>query len=150
MPSINFYLDRPDSEGKCPIFLVYQSKGRKFKHYTKEKILQKYWDKKKQRAKSISDASEINDLLSHLAGKLKTIERQLRITNDSYSFDEVKQDLLNRKEKNVIKMIDLVNLDDLTYISFLDKCWSSLPIEKNHNFFTSSMNNRILVITISI
>lgn len=101
MPSINFYLDKPDSEGKCPIFLVYQSKGRKFKHYTKEKILQKYWDKKKQRAKSIADAAEINDLLSHLAGKLKTIERQLRITNDAYSFDEVKLAFLNRKEKNV-------------------------------------------------
>ncbi len=42
MASINFYLDRSDADGKSPIFLVYQSKGKKFKHFTQEKVLQKH------------------------------------------------------------------------------------------------------------
>ena len=97
MASINFYIDRPDTKGRCPIFLVYQSKGRKFKHYTKEKILPKYWDKKKQRAKNSSDAPELNDILEHLASRLKTAERNLRMTKGTFSIEDVRNAFLKKK-----------------------------------------------------
>ena len=54
MATINFYLDKPDSKGNCPIFLVCQHAGRKFKQSCREKVPPKYWDSKKQRAKGIS------------------------------------------------------------------------------------------------
>lgn len=101
MATINFYLDRADSEGKHPIFLVYQSKGRKFKYYTQEKLLNKYWDKKKQRAKHISDAGEINDILDFLEAKIKKIERHHRMSSTKYSFEDIKKAFLNKKEKKV-------------------------------------------------
>ena len=110
MSTMNFYLDREDKNGECPIFLVYQDKGRKFKHFTKEKSPLKYWDKKKQRVKHISAASEINDLLDHLAATLKKIEREHRMLDGGYSFDKVKSTFLNKNKdaKGLLEFFELV------------------------------------------
>lgn len=99
MATINFYLDKARSDGRCPIFMVYQSSGKKWKQYTKEKVLPKYWDKKKQRAKHISDAAEINDYLDFLQSKLKRIERQLRMTKEHFTVDDVKKEYKGDKPK---------------------------------------------------
>ena len=100
MATINFYLDRARSDGRCPIFMVYQSSGKKWKQYTKEKLLPKHWDKKKQRAKHISDAPEINDYLDFLEAKVKTIERQLRMTREYFTIDDVQKEFLGDKPKS--------------------------------------------------
>ena len=105
MSTINFYLDKVQDSGKRPIFLVYQDRGRKFKFFTKEKILPKYWDKKKKRAKHVSDAPEINDLLDHYEAKLKKVERQLRLTNEDYTFEDVKNGFHEKKSKK-LEMFD--------------------------------------------
>lgn len=115
MSSINFYLDREDSNGLCPIFLVYQTKGKKFKHFTKEKVSAKYWDKKKQRAKHMSAAPEINDLLDFLAAKLQKIERQLRMEGGKASLENVKNKFLENKE------------DELGFYEFLEKTIKLMP-----------------------
>lgn len=99
MATINFYLDRARNDGRCPIFMVYQSSGKKWKQYTKEKLLPKYWDKKKQRAKHISDAAEINDYLDYLQAKLKRVERQLRMTKEHFTIDDVQKEFLGDKPK---------------------------------------------------
>ena len=99
MATINFYLDRARMDGRCPIFMVYQSRGKKWKQYTQEKILPKYWDKKKQRAKHISDAAEINDYLDYLQAKLKRTERQLRMTIENFTIDDVQKAFLGDKPK---------------------------------------------------
>jgi len=101
MSTVNFYLDKVQDSGKRPIFLVYQDRGRKFKFFTKEKVLPKYWDKKKQRAKNVSDAPEINDLLDHYESKLKRVERQLRMSNEEYTFEDVKMGFHQKKEKKL-------------------------------------------------
>lgn len=90
MATINFYLDKPDSKGKCPIFLVCQHKGRKFRQYTSEKLLPKYWDTKKQKAVKLPGAGEINDHLEELHEKIKGVERTLRRTNPKFTFDDLK------------------------------------------------------------
>ena len=100
MATINFYLDRARADGRCPIFMVYQASGKKWKQYTKEKILLKYWDKKKQRAKHISDAAEINDYLDFLQAKLKRIERQLRMSKEHFTIDDVHKAFLGDKPKS--------------------------------------------------
>ena len=99
MATINFYLDKARTDGRCPIFMVYQSSGKKWKQYTKEKVLPKYWDKKKQRAKHISDAAEINDYLDFLQAKLKRVERQLRMTKEHFTIDDVKREYKGNKPK---------------------------------------------------
>ena len=85
MATINFYLDRPDLKGKCPIFLVCQHKGRKFRQYTNEKLLPKYWDSKKQKAIKLPGSGEVNDHLDEQKEKLKSLERELRRKNPSFS-----------------------------------------------------------------
>ena len=101
MATVNFYLDKADSKGLHPIFLVYQSQGRKFKFPIKEKVLIKYWDKKKQRVKHTSAAPEINDLMEHYGSKLKKVERELRMSDGGYSFDKIKSTFLNKKEEKL-------------------------------------------------
>ncbi len=108
MATVNFYLDKPDSRGRCPIFLVCQHKGRKFKQFTKEKLLPKYWDSSKQRAKNISGSGEINDILDRQEAKLKSVERELRRTNPQYSFDDLKEVFLQKKKTKlgILEFID--------------------------------------------
>lgn len=107
MPSINLYLDKPSAKGECPIFLVYQDKGRKFKHYTKEKIPEKYWDKKKQKAKHIADAVEINDYLDRVKSKLKSIIRKVRTPDGRADFDLIKMAFQEKKQTiNVLEFCE--------------------------------------------
>ena len=108
MATINFYLDKPDSKGNCPIFLVCQHAGRKFKQSCREKVPAKYWDAKKQRAKGISGAAEINDILDLNKEKLKKLERELRQKNPEYTFEDLKDAFQQRKNKKlgVLDFID--------------------------------------------
>ena len=101
MATINFYLDRARSDGRCPVFMVYQSKGKKWKYYTKEKLLPKYWDRKKQRAKQISDAPEINDVLDFYESKAKRIERQFRMMDEPFTIDDIQKSFLGNQGKKI-------------------------------------------------
>lgn len=58
----NFYLKAPNKNRKCPIFLVYQDKGRKFKFYTKIQVNKEDWDGKRIKGKSLK-AMEDNKCL---------------------------------------------------------------------------------------
>ena len=61
MATVNFYLDRPDRFEKCPIFIVYQHQGKKFKIFTKEKTEKRAWNFDRQRVKkNYAGSIEIN------------------------------------------------------------------------------------------
>lgn len=75
MATVNLYI-RPemnDQQGFSPIYLVFQDKGKKFKHYTGYKILPDFWDSLYQRANSQApDSLVINENI--LGQKEKLIE----------------------------------------------------------------------------
>lgn len=108
MATINFYLDKPDAKGRCPIFLVCQHRGRKFKQFTKEKLLPKYWDAKKQRSKNISGSGEINDYLEEQESKLKSLERELRRTQPDYTFEDLKE-AFKKKDNKKLGVLDFID-----------------------------------------
>ena len=61
MSTINFYLDKPDRKNECPIFLVYQKSGKRFKYFTKQKITENSWNSKTQLVKSgFSYSAQVN------------------------------------------------------------------------------------------
>lgn len=102
MATVKYYLCKPDKKGKCPIFLVYQMRGKKFKYYTNEKVLPKHWNTKTCRAKSVADATEINDILEHYHAKIKRIERTFRMEgNEDFTLEEVKDKFKENKKKKV-------------------------------------------------
>lgn len=70
MATINYYLDKANKSGKCPIYIRIICNGKQVKVSTKEKILPRYFDKELQRAKSHApDAQRLNFLLDALETK---------------------------------------------------------------------------------
>jgi integrase len=70
---VSFYLLRPDSDTETAIFARICYKGNKAKFYTSEKVNPKYWDRKRQRAKSVSSfpkAPEFNDRLEFIGAEI--------------------------------------------------------------------------------
>lgn len=76
MATQNFYLDRPDRKGECPIMLIYQFNGKKFKYYTKEKVSIKAWDAGNQKVKrNYAGEAEINRNIDKVMDSLKKVLR---------------------------------------------------------------------------
>ncbi|NUQ83015.1 MAG: site-specific integrase, partial [Bacteroidetes bacterium] len=79
MATINFYLWDADSEGRHPIFLVYQDRGSKFRHYIGEKVFLKEWDPKTQRVRrNVRGAVELNLLLQSFEDRIRQFVRLSR------------------------------------------------------------------------
>jgi integrase len=99
MATINFYI-RPelkDSRGFLPIYLVYQHKGRKFKHYTGHKVVQEHWSTETQQVMpGFPDAIRINSFLSQQREKLQQISIQ-SVSNDSVNLQAIKNTFINKK-----------------------------------------------------
>lgn len=93
MSTINFYLDRPNNKKDFPIMLTYQASGKRFRYYTKLKIIKKAWDTKSQRIKKTDNsAEEINAILDNLVGSLKQIERKAIFERKPISITYVKEE----------------------------------------------------------
>ncbi|MCH8902912.1 MAG: site-specific integrase [Bacteroidetes bacterium] len=102
MATVNFYLDSPDRKSECPIFLVYQSKGKKFKYFTKEKIEPKAWDDRKQRVKrNYSGDEQINSFLQNLKAVINKIERDARYNFSDLSVSYVQEKFFDQIGYNV-------------------------------------------------
>lgn len=101
MATINFYI-RPelkDSRGLLPIYLVYQHKGRKFKHYTGHKVVPEYWSIETQQVKEeFPDAFRINTFLSKQKEKLQLISSQ-SVLIDPVNLQAIKSSFINEKSK---------------------------------------------------
>lgn len=90
MATVNFYLNVADRKGNCPIMMVYQDKGKKFKYYTKQKVKKKAWNGERVKM-NYSDAGEINSILDGLENIIKGIEREAIFQKRVYPIDTVKK-----------------------------------------------------------
>lgn len=73
MATVNLYIrpEMKDQNGLTPIYLVFQDKGKKFKHYTGFKILPDYWDAIYQKVtESAPDGMVINENILEQKEKL--------------------------------------------------------------------------------
>jgi DNA (cytosine-5)-methyltransferase 1 len=109
MATINFYLDKSDRKGLAPIHLRINSSGKKIKLSTGHKINPDFFDKKKQRVKTISgEASEINHYLNFIDA------RATELLNNSckktYSIEDIKEILIKHidgyRENHTINIVN--------------------------------------------
>lgn len=73
---VSFYLTRPESDTETAIYTRICYKGNKVKFYTSKQILPKFWNKEKQRAKSVSSfpqAPEFNDRLDQISSDINKV-----------------------------------------------------------------------------
>ncbi|WP_332732641.1 DNA cytosine methyltransferase [Flavihumibacter sp.] len=72
MPTVNFYLDKKDKKGFCPIYLRVMISGKPFKATTGEKVNCLEWDKDAQQVKkNTQNSSSINNYLAFLKEEVK-------------------------------------------------------------------------------
>ena len=90
MATTNFYLKSENKNGKYPILLVYQDKGKKFKYYTKVQTLKDNWDGNRIKGKSL-EVSEDNQRLQDLENIIYEIEREALRNKKIHSIDIVEQ-----------------------------------------------------------
>lgn len=93
MATINFYLDKSDRKGLAPIHLRINCSSKQIKLSTGHKINPDFFDKKKQRVKTVNgEASEINHYLNFL--EARTTELLHSSNKRTYSHEEIKDILL--------------------------------------------------------
>ena len=90
MSSVNFYLFRPDRKNECPIMLVYQMKGEKFRYWTKLKVKKEEWLRQRVK-KNYMDAGEKNAILDDLENVIKEIEMEALFNKKEFSIETVKR-----------------------------------------------------------
>jgi integrase len=95
MSSINFYIDKPNRKNECPIYMVYENNGDKFKYFTKQKIKSSLWSQKSQKVKSGSAAEDINIHLADCREIIRQIERKALLNFSQVSANEIKEQLIN-------------------------------------------------------
>lgn len=100
MATINFYLDKPNSKNLRSILMTYQNKGLKFRHSTKVKVQERFWDFKAQRIKkNVSGEVEINSYLKQLVETINQIEREALLESKVLTLKRVKQEFEERLNK---------------------------------------------------
>ncbi|HET8885999.1 MAG TPA: DNA cytosine methyltransferase [Salinimicrobium sp.] len=108
MATINFYLDKPDKKGLAPIHLRINCNGNQIKLATGQKIAIEDFDKKEQKALSLSsESAEINHYLGFLRERADELLHHSNKKN--FSQEEIK-DKLNQhiegyKENHSINII---------------------------------------------
>lgn len=97
MASAKFYTEkRRNTTGvirtdKVPIYLFFSFNGKRFQHYTGERIDFKYWDEKKQRVKpNFPGAFEINAILEQMSEKAYRFYRERRLAGVTPTIEEFK------------------------------------------------------------
>lgn len=91
MATINFYLDRPDKQGKSFILMTYLAGGQKFRHSVKLKATPNQWIKRKQRLKELNREDQlINSHLDKLEGIIKDAQTHSLLFNHGIDFGFVK------------------------------------------------------------
>jgi site-specific recombinase XerD len=102
--NIKFFINKqkPDTKGKCQIFLKVHIKGKLLRYYTGEKCLPKFWDDEKQRfKKSMAGYQEANDFLDTLKEKLAANYRKFISQGKYPDISELKESLKPQKESTI-------------------------------------------------
>lgn len=97
MASAKFYLEKRRTTAgeirteKVPIYLFFSFNGKRFQHYTGERIDSKYWDDKKQRVKpNYPGAFEVNAILEQLSERAYRFYREKRLASIIPTVEEFK------------------------------------------------------------
>src|SRR5690242_8116611 len=104
MSTINFYLKQADKRGECPIMLIFQNKGQKFKYYTRLKISPAAWNGIRVKT-NYTGYSEINSILDDLENILKALLREALFNKKEYPVQTL-------KKKFLLKLGSLTHSDD--------------------------------------
>jgi integrase len=127
MASINLYLrpEMKDSKGKTPIYLVFQEKGKKFKHFTGVKVEEGNWD---------SDIQEIEKDPNNTNKRLKLQKRHLQDVylrysrNGDYKLAQIKSDFKDSIEKKGLEDDFFIAYDNFLAIISEGKKASSIAV----------------------
>jgi len=113
--NLNFYLNNPSQNKEQVIYLYIRGisiyKGKTIKMNSNQRILPKFWDNDKQKAKrNFSYSNELNTYLEKF--KEKTNIRIMKLLSDDidYSFVEFRDLLLNAPSKNKDEIIQNIDL----------------------------------------
>lgn len=106
MSTTNYYLEKPDRKNVCPIFLIYQKGGKKFKYFTKIKIAKNSWNEKSQLVKNgFTYSSQVNMNLNKITGIVNKIVSDALYDETIITTDFVKK-MLHEKLGTDIKKLD--------------------------------------------
>ena len=153
MPSINFYLDKPDKKGFAPIHLRINCNGSQVKISTGQKIEPKNFNKSKQKVIELDEGSnEINHYLDFL--RERTDELLNHSTKKIFNQKEIKnilnEHIENYKETrnvNIIKDRTSVNGKPFTFVDLFAGAGGFsegfLQAEHNNKFFDFVVANDI-------
>jgi hypothetical protein len=100
MATLNFYLKKANGKGTCPVIMVYQDRGQKFRYSTKITVLKELWDGSRIKGRSL-EAMENNRRLAHLEQLIKDIELEALRKDCVYDIDTIETKLrwkLSEKE----------------------------------------------------
>ncbi len=98
MPTINFYLDKPDKKGFSPIHLRINCNGNQFKLATGEKVLPEHFNKERQ---LLNEKSLDHDTVNHYLVYLKDRTDELLTKSYKKTFTDLEiKDKLIKPEKS--------------------------------------------------
>ncbi len=104
MATYNFYLrpEMKDTEELAPLYLIYQDRGKKFKHFTGQKIPVHHWDSSAQRVKIDSEYANRTNQIIHkhkelIEGALSKIKQEA-LPNHIDRVKEVFKDLASKAQ----------------------------------------------------
>src|SRR5687767_512388 len=103
MPNATFVLKEPSGKNKTLVYLLYRYNGQKLKYSTGQKIVPKYWNEEKQRAREtrqFSGYGEFNSLLNNLESRVDTDYRKLLNDNVAPNPELLKKGLDEVLKKN--------------------------------------------------
>ena len=123
MATINYYLDKPDKKGYCPIHLRINCEGKQVKISTGEKVRQEDFDKENQVVlPSFENHESINHYLRFLKERAEELFKNPR--KKAYSHEEIKEILHGHveayKQDSTVSIIDYQQLDQGESFNFID------------------------------
>jgi integrase len=116
MASATFVLKEPTSKEETLVYMLFRFNNKRLKFSTGEKILPKYWNPEKQRAKEtkqFSDFAEFNARLNNCESSIKTVYR--RLINDKIApttanlKDELLKELLQEEQQESITLFKFID-----------------------------------------
>ncbi|MVN20427.1 site-specific integrase [Mucilaginibacter arboris] len=118
MATLNFYLDKPDKEGKCPILMTYLANGKKFRHSVKYKTFPGQWLTKKQQIRVIEKEDQfVNSHLDSLNSIITDAQKESLLIYNKINFDFVREKFSGALDKKEVKQAGVKQKDFIGYFN---------------------------------
>ncbi|MFC6999166.1 site-specific integrase [Rufibacter roseus] len=116
MASVSFVLKEPNSKEETLVYLLFRFSNSKLKFSTGEKILPKFWNPEKQKAKETKqfpEFPEFNSRLDNIEKWIKSIYRKLLNDEEEITLDKLRAELTKKvKPQAEVKKLDLIAFAD--------------------------------------